>query len=108
MMESVPVFESFVEAGLDVNASSNSATIDVADYREVTVQAVLASGAFSTAVLQAQCSADGTNFVDIAGKTTTGPGIIGEISVGTQYFRVRVSTTQGGAGTADITFNTKR
>ncbi len=102
------VFESATESGLDLNASSNSTVFNVADFALVTVQAVLASGTFGTAVLQAQCSANGTDFVDISGATTTGPGVIPEVSVGTEFFRVRVSTLEGSAGTADLTFNAKR
>ncbi len=105
---SSPAFRSFSEAAFDVDASSNSASFDVSGFREVSFQAVLASGTFTTAVLQAQCSADGTVFVDIPSKTLTGPGILGEIGVGTEFFRIRVSTQQGSAGTATLTINAKR
>lgn len=104
-----PVFDVQTETAFDVDASSNSASINVADFKLVTVQAVLASGTFATAVLQAQCSANDTDWVDIpVGGTVTGPGMIAEVSVGTEFFRVRVSTLEGSAGTANLWFNAKR
>ncbi len=108
MTQHGPSFESFTQTGFDINAASNSTTWDVAGFREITVQGVLASGSWATAIIQAQCSADGTNFVDISGQTLTAAGIMGEVAVGTEFFRVRVSTQEGGAGTVDLTVNAKR
>ena len=103
-----PAFGVFEQTGFDINViNATSNVLDVSDFSLVTVQLVVASGTFATAVVQAQCSADGTNFVDISGKTITGAGVIGEISVGTEHFRLKVTTAEGGTGTVNITVNAK-
>ncbi len=104
-----PVFESYQTLAINVNASTNSDIFDVAGFKQLTYQVVADTGTFSTAVFTAQCSVDGVNFVDIPSSSTTGgPGIKGELSVGSEYFRVRVSTLEGSAGTADLFVNAKR
>lgn len=104
-----PIFESDEEINFDINALSTTKRFDVAGYPEVTVQIELESGSFSSAVTAAQLSADGENFHDIEGLAQlTGPGILDEIPIGTEWFRLRVVTVEGAPGTAKVTVNAKR
>jgi hypothetical protein len=102
------LFEAFSQSGVDVNASTDSDVWNVGDFATITVQAEQASGTFSTAILTLQCSADGVTYYSVPGASTTGPGMIEEIPIGTEFIRVRVTTLEGSVGTADITVNAKR
>ena len=106
-----PVFLSKQREGFDVNSTSNM-KVDVSGYTVVMVQAFEETGTFATAVLTAQQSADPdatpSTFVDIPGKTLTGPGIIDDIQITAEHLRIRVTTPEGAPGTARIVINAKR
>ncbi len=101
------IFNSETQSSFDVNSAGVSDVWDVSGFKRAAVQVEQASGAFSTAVIQVQCSADGVTFYDISGKSVTGSGMIRGILVEVEFLRVRVSTVEGVAGTAVITVNMK-
>ena len=106
----VPTFEAQTDTGLNLNSLNDvTPTFNVADFQTISYQLVQNSGNSTTWVVIGQCSADGTNFVDISGKSLTNvDGVVGEITVGTEFFRVRVSTAEGTAAIATVTTNAKR
>lgn len=103
-----PIFGYFREEGMDLNTLSVSQTIPAAGFREVTVIAVKASGDFMVAELKIQISGDGTNWFDVPDKKMKGPGVMHDVPIGTEFFRVVVEKVEGMPGTVDITFNAKR
>ena len=104
-----PNFSFFEQTGFDINVLNSTSDVwDAAGFLQVSTQAFVTSGAWGATVIQAQCSADGVNFVDIPGKTLTSAGVLGEVTVGTEYFRVKVTTAAGVAGVVTFTVNLKR
>lgn len=95
---------SFPTETIDVNAASDSATLEVANWSRLTAHAVVASGTFATAVLTAEGSLNGTDWTDLEGPVTITPSAPLEhgLAISLPFIRFRVSTQEGGAGTVDL------
>jgi len=77
-------------------------------HRNLSYQAIQASGTFTTAVLIVELSNDGTNWFELTGSDLTGPGFKNSVQVLAVKFRLKVKTAQGVAGTADLVTKTVR
>ncbi len=82
---------------------------DFAECTTFTVEARMASGSFGTAVLSFECSNVGTIYVPITKRdlatavTFTAAGFFGDIEpFAAELCRIRVSTSDGAAGTVSI------
>lgn len=85
----------------DINLTGNATMYPVMAYTRCTVQAVLSSGTWATAVIVVQVSNDGVNYSAMPEPVMlpTGGGITGIIDVsGYAYVRIYVDTTEGAAG----------
>lgn len=94
------IFTEQATSGLDLNAASVTAALDMRAYRRVSFQVVLASGTIGATVTTVQVSNDGTNW---ASTSTTLTGV-GEVSaeIRAKFVRLAVTTPAGGAATGDI------
>lgn len=95
------------QTGLNANATTLSNSLDIGNAALVIFQVLANSGSHSTHVLTLQCSVDDTNWNDVSGATLTGVGVNGEITVASQYVRLKVTTNEGGASTVDIIIQAK-
>ena len=90
---------------VDLNAA-NKATdfIDTKDYNRVAMQVTLETGTFATAVVTLEASTDQIAWTNLA---TVGPGngkTAAQDVTGYQFVRARVTTAEGAAGTATVSF----
>lgn len=95
------------QTGLDANATTLSNSLDIGNASLIIFQVLGATGAHTTHILTLQCSVDESNWNDISGATVTGAGVKGEITVASQFVRLKVTTNEGGASTVDIIIQAK-
>ncbi len=94
-------------AGVDANAASVTASLDIGGAKLVMFQALAATGTHATHIITLQCSPDDSNFYDVSGATLTGVGAKDGIEVGAQFVRLKVTTVEGGVSTVDVIIQAK-
>jgi len=86
---------------LDANEIGVTPTIDIDGRTIVSFGIYSDAGAHATHVVTLQCSLDGTNWHNVTDASITGIGIVGSVTVGTRYVRLKVSTAEGASSTID-------
>ena len=95
--------------GLDINDSDAvTASIDISEFRTVSYEVHLSTGAIGDTVIQLQCSCDDVEWFNIANTEQTRQGIFPGVNINTRYVRAKVKTVGGGEGTVHIHFQAKK
>ena len=100
-------FEEQADTGLNLNSDgATTSSFNIHGHKHVAWSGVLASGTWATAVVTLQCSLDGTVWNNTA-STLTAVGVNDNIQITTPFVRAKVTTVEGGTGTADFYFIAK-
>lgn len=94
-------FSELKVSGVDVDATTTTASLDISDNANVAYSVVAATGTHATHVITLQCSLDDSNWNDTS-STITGVGVVDNVAVTTKFVRLKVTTNEGSAATVNI------
>lgn len=94
-------FSELAEAGIDANATTTTASLDVKDDLNIAWSVVAATGDHANHIVTLQCSLDNSAWND-TGSTLTGVGVVDNVSITARYVRLKVTTNEGTASTINI------
>lgn len=99
-------FSELIETGINANAATTTTTLHIDDNTYVAFEVRAASGTHATHIITLQQSFDDSNWTN-TGSTVTGTGLVDNIQITSHFVRLKVTTTEGGASTVDVTIQAK-
>jgi len=96
-------FTELVQTGINGNdGDAATEALDVSENTYITFDVVKTGGTCASAVFTPQCSLNGTKWYSMVDDKLTGEGRIDNIQSTPRYFRVKVTTAEGGSCTVTI------